>query len=64
MMWHDVLVHLENNWHKYGVAILFLAQAWKYVVEYIRPMVHHDKESHHINITIPKQGCTIKIDPR
>ncbi len=34
MTFHDVLIHLQNNWHKYGVLFLLLKE-FKRTLEFI-----------------------------
>ncbi len=49
------------NWHKVLVVIIALIQAWKFFMDYIRPVAHHEQKD--LSIKIPKEGVTIIIKP-
>jgi hypothetical protein len=59
--WNDIWSDLKENWHKYGVILLMVLAAWKYFMEYVRPVVH--KEKGETVIKIPKEGVKITIEP-
>lgn len=56
----EMLSWAGDNWHKILVVLIALIHAWKFFIEYIRPVVHKDKE---VIIKVPKEGMTITIKP-
>lgn len=56
---NEVWAFLQTNWHKILVLLLFLAKAWEFFFDYIRPAV----QSEPLSITVPKEGCVITIKP-
>ena len=57
----ELLNWSKDNWHKILVVLIALIHAWKFFIEYIRPVVHKSDDEEVI-IKIPKKGLIIKIE--
>ena len=56
----EILAWCIANWHKILVVFIALIHVWKFIFDYIRPVVKKEDE---LLIKIPKEGCKITIEP-
>ncbi len=57
----EILAWCMANWHKVLVVIIALIHVWKFFIDYIRPVAHHEEKE--TVIKIPKKGVIITIKP-